>query len=107
LPFSLPIRLRQDHAENCISSDHAIQPLTELSSSSTRKTEAHQNYTLLTGYFITVAVFLSLAWLGLVVPPMMNGQPPAGLELAITMVIQSLDLGVTDLDHERCPDCDD
>jgi hypothetical protein len=46
------------------------------------------------GYFIVVAAFLSLAWLGLVVPPMLTGQPPAGLESAITMVIQSLDLGV-------------
>jgi hypothetical protein len=45
-------------------------------------------------YFISVAAFLSLAWLGLVVPPMLTGQPPAGLESAITMVIQSLDLGV-------------
>ncbi|HSV86696.1 MAG TPA: hypothetical protein VLH85_08970 [Levilinea sp.] len=45
-------------------------------------------------YFIIIAAFLSLAWLGLVVPPMFSGQPPAGLESAITMVIQSLDLGV-------------
>jgi len=45
-------------------------------------------------YFIIVAAFLSLAWLGLVVPPMFSGKPPAGLESAITMVIQSLDLGV-------------
>jgi hypothetical protein len=45
-------------------------------------------------YFIIVAVFLTLAWLGLVVPPMLTGLPPAGLESAITMVIQALDLGV-------------
>lgn len=45
-------------------------------------------------YFIIIAAFLSLAWLGLVVPPMFSGKPPAGLESAITMVIQSLDLGV-------------
>lgn len=45
-------------------------------------------------YFISVAGFLTLAWLGLVVPPMFNGKPPAGLESAITMVIQALDLGV-------------
>lgn len=45
-------------------------------------------------YFIIVAVFLTLAWLGLVVPPMLTGRPPAGLESAITMVIQALDLGV-------------
>lgn len=45
-------------------------------------------------YFIAVAAFLALAWLGLVVPPMLKGTPPAGLESAITMVIQVLDLGV-------------
>lgn len=45
-------------------------------------------------YFIIVAVFLTMAWLGLVVPPMFNGTPPSGLESAITMVIQALDLGV-------------
>ncbi len=45
-------------------------------------------------YFLIVGAFLSMAWLGLVVPPMINGKPPAGLESAITMVIQSLDLGV-------------
>jgi len=45
-------------------------------------------------YFIIVAGFLSLAWLGLVVPPMFNGTPPAGLESAITMIIQVLDLGI-------------
>lgn len=45
-------------------------------------------------YFISVAGFLTLAWLGLVVPPIFNGKPPAGLESAITMVIQALDLGV-------------
>lgn len=45
-------------------------------------------------YFFTVAAFLALAWLKLVVPPMLRGTPPAGLESAITMVIQALDLGV-------------
>jgi hypothetical protein len=45
-------------------------------------------------YFIVVAAFLSMAWLKLVVPPMFNGAPPAGLETVITMVIQSLDLAV-------------
>ena len=45
-------------------------------------------------YFLVISAFLSLAWLGLVVPPMFSGEPPAGLESAITMVIQSLDLGV-------------
>jgi hypothetical protein len=45
-------------------------------------------------YFIIVAIFLSLAWLGLVASPSLTWTPPAGLESAITMVIQALDLGV-------------
>jgi hypothetical protein len=45
-------------------------------------------------YFFIVAVFLILAWLGLVVPAMLTWSPPPGLESAITMVIQALDLGV-------------
>jgi len=45
-------------------------------------------------YFIFVAGFLGLAWLRLVVPPMFKGTPPPGLESAVTMVIQSIDLGV-------------
>lgn len=45
-------------------------------------------------YFIIVAVFLTLAWLGLVASPSLTWAPPAGLESAITMVIQALDLGV-------------
>lgn len=45
-------------------------------------------------YFIIVAAFLSLAWLGLVGPHLLAWTPPPGLESAITMVIQALDLGV-------------
>jgi hypothetical protein len=45
-------------------------------------------------YFIIVAVFLTLAWLGLVASPSLTWSPPTGLESAITMVIQALDLGV-------------
>jgi len=45
-------------------------------------------------YFIIVAVFLTLAWLGLVASPSLTWTPPAGLESAITMVIQAMDLGV-------------
>ena len=45
-------------------------------------------------YFVIVAAFLAVTWLGLVVPPMLDGSAPAGLESAITMVIQVLDLGV-------------
>ncbi len=45
-------------------------------------------------YFIIVAVFLTLAWLGLVASPSLTWAPPAGLESAITMVIQAIDLGI-------------
>ncbi len=45
-------------------------------------------------FFIIVALFLTFAWLSLVVPAMINGTPPPGLESAITMVIQALDLAV-------------
>lgn len=45
-------------------------------------------------YFIIVAVFLTLAWLGLVASPSLTWTPPNGLESAITMVIQALDLGI-------------
>jgi len=45
-------------------------------------------------YFIAIAVFLSLAWLGLVTVPSLMWTPPYGLESGITLVIQALDLGV-------------
>jgi hypothetical protein len=45
-------------------------------------------------YFIIIAAFLALAWLGLIIPPTLKGSPPAGLESAITMVIQALDLAI-------------
>jgi len=45
-------------------------------------------------YFIIIAIFLSLAWLGLVASPSLTWTPPNGLESAITMVIQALDLGI-------------
>jgi hypothetical protein len=45
-------------------------------------------------YFISVALFLSLAWLGLVLSPSLTWTPPYGLESAITMPIQAIDLGV-------------
>ena len=49
---------------------------------------------MIAAYFIVVAAFLTMAWLGLVVPAMLKGTPLAGLESAITMVIQAMDLGV-------------
>jgi hypothetical protein len=45
-------------------------------------------------YFIIIAAFLTLAWLGLVAAPSLTWAPAVGLESAITMVIQALDLGV-------------
>jgi hypothetical protein len=45
-------------------------------------------------YFIIIALFLSLAWLRLVTVPSLTWTPPYGLESAITLVIQALDLGV-------------
>lgn len=45
-------------------------------------------------FFIVLAVFLLFAWLGLVVPAMLSGSAPDGLEAYTTMVIQALDLGV-------------
>ncbi|HET9907763.1 MAG TPA: hypothetical protein VFQ23_14020 [Anaerolineales bacterium] len=45
-------------------------------------------------YFMIVAIFLTLAWIGLVASPSLTWSPPVGLESAITMVIQALDLGV-------------
>jgi hypothetical protein len=45
-------------------------------------------------YFIIIAVFLSLAWLRLVAPSSLTWTPPNGLESAITMVIQAIDLGI-------------
>jgi hypothetical protein len=45
-------------------------------------------------YFIVIAVFLSLAWLRVVAVPSLTWTPPYGLESAITLVIQAIDLGV-------------
>lgn len=45
-------------------------------------------------YFIVIAIFLSLAWLKLVTVPSLTWTPPYGLESAITLVIQALDLGI-------------
>jgi len=45
-------------------------------------------------YFIVIAIFLSLAWLRLVVVPSLTWTPPYGVESAITLVIQAIDLAV-------------
>lgn len=41
-----------------------------------------------------IAGFLTLAWLGRIVPPLIAGKPPLGLESYTTLVIQALDLGI-------------
>lgn len=45
-------------------------------------------------FLLLLAAFLTLAWLGRIVPPLLTGQPPAGLEAYTTLVIQALDLGI-------------
>jgi hypothetical protein len=41
-----------------------------------------------------VAASLTLMWLGRIVPPLLQGTPPVGLDSTTTLVIQVLDLGV-------------
>jgi hypothetical protein len=45
-------------------------------------------------FLLCIAAFLSLAWLGRIVPPLFAGTPPPGLEAYTTLVIQALDLGI-------------
>jgi hypothetical protein len=45
-------------------------------------------------FLLVIAGFLTLAWLGRIVPPLMAGEPPLGLESYTTLVIQALDLGI-------------
>jgi hypothetical protein len=45
-------------------------------------------------FLYLIGAFLSLAWLGRIVPPLVTGRPPMGLESYSTLVIQTLDLGV-------------
>jgi hypothetical protein len=45
-------------------------------------------------FMMVIAGFLTLAWLGRIVPPLMAGTPPIGLESYTTLVIQALDLGI-------------
>lgn len=46
------------------------------------------------GYLFAGSLFLLLAWLGRIVPPLLNGQPPLGLETNTTLFIQVMDLGL-------------
>lgn len=45
-------------------------------------------------FMIILAGFLVLAWLGRIVPGLIAGTPPIGLESYTTLVIQALDLGI-------------
>jgi hypothetical protein len=45
-------------------------------------------------FLLFIAAFLSLAWLGRILPPLLAGTPPPGLEAYTTLVIQALDLGI-------------
>jgi hypothetical protein len=45
-------------------------------------------------FMIILAGFLLLAWLGRIVPGLISGTPPFGLESYTTLVIQALDLGI-------------
>jgi hypothetical protein len=45
-------------------------------------------------FLFVLASFLVMAWLGRIVPALLNGKPPVGLENSTTLVIQVLDLGL-------------
>lgn len=48
----------------------------------------------ISAFLYLIGAFLLLAWLGRIVPPLLSGRPPVGLESYTTLVIQTLDLGV-------------
>jgi hypothetical protein len=45
-------------------------------------------------FLMLIAAFLGMAWLGRILPPLLAGKPPFGLEAYTTLVIQVLDLGI-------------
>ncbi|HPG40220.1 MAG TPA: hypothetical protein PLP19_14780 [bacterium] len=45
-------------------------------------------------FMFAVGLFLIMAWLGRIVPALVNNRPPLGLESSTTLVIQALDLGL-------------
>jgi hypothetical protein len=45
-------------------------------------------------FLLLIAAFLTVAWLGRIVPQLIAGTPPFGLENNTTLVIQALDLGI-------------
>lgn len=48
---------------------------------------------LIGGFLITVGILILLMWVGRIIPSLMNGTIPYGLEIYTTLVIQALDLG--------------
>ena len=48
----------------------------------------------ISAFFFTIGGFLLLMWLGLIVPPLLEGQTPQALENMTTLVIQAMDLGI-------------
>lgn len=55
---------------------------------------AHLPRRVMAGFFFTVGGFLLLMWLGLIVPPLLQGQAPQALESTTTLVIQAMDMGI-------------
>lgn len=49
---------------------------------------------LIAGFLFLLGGFLLLAWLGRIVPGLLSGEPPLGLESNTTLFIQVLDLGL-------------
>jgi hypothetical protein len=49
---------------------------------------------IIAGVLFAVGGFLLIAWLGRIVPPLLQNQPPEGLESTTTLVIQAMDLGI-------------
>lgn len=49
--------------------------------------------TIIGSFLIVISIVFSLMWLGKIVPSLMKGTPPDGLEHYTTLVIQALDLG--------------
>jgi len=45
-------------------------------------------------FLLLLAAFLTLAWLGRILPPLLAGTTPPGLEAYTTLVIQAIDLGI-------------
>lgn len=49
---------------------------------------------LIAGFLFVVGGFLLMAWLGRIVPGLLSGEPPIGLEASTTLFIQVMDLGL-------------